>query len=266
MNERLYKIQEVAKMHNTTKKTLLYYEKIGIFTPYKIDEYNNYRYYRRVDFPILKQVVYLKDIGFTLQEIKAILESKSHDFMISCLRKKQEDIQKSIEELRHINDGINAQISINKIALEINENDLNRPYLKICNQRKILSMDAIEENNEAIMIAYRKLLNYLMDINMFSHEPYGGIYNLDKDLKVGAFIEIPTRFNIENANKLASGKYICMYHKGCYYNRNSVEYLLEWIEKNGYKPIGYIYDYCIVDRCFANDENNMILELQVKVE
>lgn len=266
MDEKLYKIQEVAKLHNITKKTLLYYEKIGLFKPYKIDECNNYRYYRRVDFPILKQVIYLKDIGFTLQEIKEILDSQSHEFMISCLRKKQQEVEKQMEELKSVNNGINAQININKIALEIKENDLNRPSLKIYNERKVLSMDCLEQSNEAVMLAYRKLLNHLIDINMFSHEAYGGMYHLDNDLKVGAFIEVPSQFNIENANVIPSGKYICMYHKGSYYNMEEVDYLLEWIEKNNYKPVGNIYDYCIIDRCFAKNENNMILELQVKIE
>ncbi|NFH91829.1 MerR family transcriptional regulator [Clostridium botulinum] len=266
MNERLYKIQEVAKLHNITKKTLLYYEKIGLFIPYEIDKQNNYRYYRRIDFPILKQVIYLKDIGFTLQEIKEILDSQSHEFMINCLKRKQEEVEKKIEELKNINDGINAQININKIALEIKEKDLKRPSLKIYNERKIISMEGVEQSKEAVMLAYRKLLNYLMNSNMFSHEAYGGMYHLDKKLKVGAFIEIPNQFNIQNTDIIPSGKYICMYHKGSYYNKESVEYLLNWIEKNNYRALGNIYDYCIVDRCFAKDENNMILEIQIKIE
>lgn len=266
MEEKLYKIHEVAKLHDITKKTILYYEQIGLFMPYYIDESNGYRYYRRVDFPILKQIIYLKDIGFALLEIKEILESRSHELMLLYLKKKQKEVQRGIEDLRKVEEGIRTRIAFNEVAKEIKHHDLNRPSLKIYKERKILGAKGEDQNKESVMLAYREVLHYLRKQNMFSQEAYGSIYYAEKNLEVGAFIELPSSLEIEDAQVLPSGKYICMYHKGSYYSQEAVGYFVKWLKDNQYEMIGNIYDYCIVDRCFSNNENEMILELQVKVK
>lgn len=268
MKEKLYKIREVAKLHNITKKTMLYYEKIGLFKPFFIDKTNGYRYYKRVDFPILKQIIYLKDIGFSLIEIKTILESGSYDFLIDKLNERKKQVISQIKELQTVKENIDTHIIASEIAKEINDNDLNRLSLKIYKERKILTVKSDENTKESIMMSYRKCLNFLIDNDMFSHKSYGSVYygEKNKHLSSGAFIELPLDFNIENETILKSGKYICMYHKGSYYCNSPLEYFLKTVSNNGYEIDSDVYDYCIVDRCFTGDENAMILEFQAKVK
>lgn len=267
MEEKLYRIQEVARLHNITKKTLLYYEKIGLFKPCTIDEYNGYRYYRRVDFPLLKHIIYLKDIGFSLTEIKELLDRRSHKLMLEYLEKRQAEVQKQLSDLRKIEEAISIHIGFNEIAKEITPNDLNRPSVRIYPERKILGGKSKKVSKEGVMLTYRKIFNYLRSLNMLSHKAYGSIYYLGEETEsVGAFIELPDTFCIEGMSVLEAGKYICMYHKGSYCSEKSVAYFLSWLKDNHYEPIGNCYDYCIVDWCYTNDENEMILELQVKVK
>lgn len=261
-------MSEVAKLHHITKKTLRYYEKINLFSPDHIGGINNYKYYTRKNFPILKQIIYLKDIGFSLVEIKYLLENRTHELMISELHKKLDIVSENIEKLSQTKASIKYLIDFYERAKEINENDLYRPSIQIHPKRKIIIQKAEHNDKEGIMLAYRKILGKLRDSGHFSHQAYGSIYynNCDKfPDSSGSFILLPADFEIEQQSSLPGGKYISMYHKGSYYNENALKHLIEWLKSNNYTPEGDFLDYCIVDRSFTNNEDQMTMELQVKV-
>ncbi len=66
----MYKIGEFSKLTGCSKKTLRYYDELGILNPSRIDNFTNYRYYDENDLEVLKKIIYLKKLGFTLEEIK----------------------------------------------------------------------------------------------------------------------------------------------------------------------------------------------------
>ena len=68
----MYKIGEFSKLTGCSIKTLRYYDELGILKPSRIDNFTNYRYYDEKDLDILKTIIYLKSLGFTLDEIKNI--------------------------------------------------------------------------------------------------------------------------------------------------------------------------------------------------
>lgn len=266
--EKYYKTNEVCKLHNITKKTLLYYDKIDLFKPDYIDETNNYRYYARENFPILKQIIYLKNIGMNLNEIKHLLNNRSHDLMISTLKDKKIEVEIQKEKLSRIHKSIDYLINYYEHASAITDNDLNRPSIKMLNPRKVILQEAEEASKEGVMLAYRSILNCLREVNMFSPEDYGAVYFQEVNNRVGSYIVIPWEMEVPMSmvNITSEGKHICMYHKGSYYNPEPKDYLLNWLKENNYQPIGPIYDVCIIDRTFANSEDEMIMELQVRVQ
>ena len=79
------------------------------------------------------------------------------------------------------------------------------------------------------------------------------------------FITLPHQMNLENEILVEGGKYAYMYKKGGYYDPESVDILLKWIDDNGYKVVGNIYDYCLVDYTFTNSNEEMIHEIQVRI-
>ncbi|QEN03673.1 MerR family transcriptional regulator [Thiospirochaeta perfilievii] len=269
MPEKLYKMGDVAKLHNITKKTLRYYDKIDLFKPDQIGGLNNYKYYSRKNFPILKQIIYLKDIGFSLSETKYLLENRTHELMISELHKRLNIVSEDIDKLSQKKRSIEYLINFYERAKKINKNDLNRPSIQIHDTRKVFMLDAEQNDKEGIMLAYRKVLGRLRELDHFSHQEYGSIYfNNGEQLpkRSGSFILLPTDFKIQGQNILPRGKYISMYHMGSYYNEKAVTFLMDWLNNNNYKAIGDFYDFCIVDRSFTDNEDEMIMELQVLVE
>lgn len=269
---RRYKIQEVADMHNITKKALLYYDKIGLFSPEFIDETNNYRYYVRHQFPKLKQIIYLKKIGIPLDSIRDLLDHMTHEKYIALLSDKLVELEQDIIEMTKIKESISYLHSFYTDTQHIKEADLNLPMVKFFPERKICYQ--ITENDaskEEIMLSYRKVLKYLDNNGMFSYKSYGTIYKQEGLLSEvhkysGAFISVEDQFSYENEKKLPAGKYITMYKHGGYYDESNLRYFVEWIQNNGYEINGDVLDFCIVDYNFTQNEDLMIQELQVHVK
>jgi DNA-binding transcriptional MerR regulator len=74
----MYKINEVAKLAGISVRTLHHYDKIELLKPANVGE-NGYRYYSEEDFATLQQILFFKELDFSLQDIKRILENPSFD-------------------------------------------------------------------------------------------------------------------------------------------------------------------------------------------
>ena len=68
--EKLYKIGELASACNTTLKTIRYYEEKGLIKHCKVDSNNGYHYYNFETLVYLQKIIKLKELGFSLEEIK----------------------------------------------------------------------------------------------------------------------------------------------------------------------------------------------------
>ncbi len=97
MNE-LMKISEVAVKYNITKRTLRYYEEIGILSSIRKNG-SNYRYYDTNTLNRLEQILLLKSLNFQISEIKEILLSKDEDFIDNILHNKLASLQEEIDTL-----------------------------------------------------------------------------------------------------------------------------------------------------------------------
>ncbi|MEG1506383.1 MAG: MerR family transcriptional regulator [Clostridia bacterium] len=89
----MYKIGEFSKITQTPIRTLRFYDKIGILNPDEIDIYTGYRYYSDAKIEELNVIKELKNIDFTLEEIKLYWDKFDDDKM---LKKKQELLDKQI--------------------------------------------------------------------------------------------------------------------------------------------------------------------------
>lgn len=94
--QRLYRIGMFAQMNKMTIKTLRHYDDIGLLRPAYIDESNGYRYYTSAQLPRLHQILSLKEIGFSLEEIKKVLDGASEE---KLLMKKKSDLILEMAEL-----------------------------------------------------------------------------------------------------------------------------------------------------------------------
>jgi DNA-binding transcriptional MerR regulator len=71
MDKKTLTISAFAKLSGLSRKALLYYEAIGLLTPAYRSE-NNYRYYTYQQQVTAAEIIELKSVGFSLEEIKRI--------------------------------------------------------------------------------------------------------------------------------------------------------------------------------------------------
>ena len=69
-----YLTGKMARLHNISKQTLIYYDKIGLFEPFTTSGENGYRYYTLDQFVQLDLILLLKKLGMTLKEIQKLPE------------------------------------------------------------------------------------------------------------------------------------------------------------------------------------------------
>lgn len=105
------KIGEFAKLSSATIRTLRYYDDLGLLKPDRIDEYTGYRIYSSKKLEQMREIQAMKEIGFTLLEIKSFLaisdsdEKGKIDFIagkreeIECERQKAETRLSALDEL-----------------------------------------------------------------------------------------------------------------------------------------------------------------------
>ena len=74
MNEKAKTVHEVAKLTGITARTLHYYDKIGLLKPSIITE-AKYRQYTDDDLTRLQEILFFREVGFALKEIKELLDS-----------------------------------------------------------------------------------------------------------------------------------------------------------------------------------------------
>lgn len=91
-------VQEFADLHHINKRTLHYYDSIGIFSPRKIGE-NHYRYYTYAQSAEFEIILALRELGMGINEIKKYLETRSEETFEEVLLEKSREIQEKIEHL-----------------------------------------------------------------------------------------------------------------------------------------------------------------------
>ena len=74
MNEKAKTVHEVAKWTGITARTLHYYDEIGLLKPSIITE-AKYRQYTDDDLTRLQEILFFREVGFALKEIKELLDS-----------------------------------------------------------------------------------------------------------------------------------------------------------------------------------------------
>jgi DNA-binding transcriptional MerR regulator len=101
-----YRIEQVAERLQTTKRTLRYYEEIGLLPPAERTE-GGYRLYSDEDIARLERIQRLKDLlGFSLAEIRELLQADDERGVLRAAFRQETDPAvklKQIEEFERLN-------------------------------------------------------------------------------------------------------------------------------------------------------------------
>lgn len=75
--DKLLTIGQFAAMHGINKKTLMWYDEIGLFKPTVINPENGYRCYNYHQSPILETILLLRELDVSINEIQDFMKNRS---------------------------------------------------------------------------------------------------------------------------------------------------------------------------------------------
>lgn len=105
-----YTVNKLAQLAGISTRTLRYYDEIGLLEPTRINS-SGYRIYGQAEVELLQQILFYRELGVNLDEIKGILSSPNFDSVtvlkehrVKLLERKQqldlliENVNKSIQQ------------------------------------------------------------------------------------------------------------------------------------------------------------------------
>ena len=252
---------------------LRYYDKHGLFSPAKVDQFTGYRLYSAKQIPFLMRIVSLRDMGFGVEEMEEILPHYDNtDYMQKALEKKREQINTIIQleqlKLDQIT-AMNAKIKKenDKMIYEVEVKEI--PAVQVLSLREIVPSFEDEVGQWAKMHEFIK--KYDVDCDVSGYSIYHDVEHKEED------VDIEIAFPVNTVGKNRDGFVYkeleaiplsaTIRFSGPYDNYNkAMQKLVTWLEQNSYKIDGLIRGFGIVMPSADVAIEDTLTELQLPIK
>lgn len=207
--QNFFSVGEAAKAVGITSETLRHYDRIGLVTPSRKDDFTNYRYYTEQDLVRIQTVRALQQMDLPLQKIKEVLAFDELGKIIDFLAEAEKKADEKISQLQNSK----AKIQLAKSGYESKfrgQRSTEGVAVKHFPERVILLSDTMETPS------LENLWNYLSHFynkieqiqkEQFSFEDAAGIYT---ENGVSRLFAVCIRYgNTEGLKVLPKGNYLC---------------------------------------------------------
>jgi DNA-binding transcriptional MerR regulator len=139
-----YTVRQLANLAGVTVRTLHYYDQIGLLTPSAYGE-NRYRYYGEEAVLRLQQILFFRELDFSLEDIQAILDQPEFD-TVQALQTHKQALQHKVQRLTSLIHTIDKTMSHLKGKYEMNTNELFQGFDE--EKQKRYEQEAIKQYGE----------------------------------------------------------------------------------------------------------------------
>ena len=141
--ENLYRIGMFANMNRVTIKTLRYYDEQRLLLPVYVDEENGYRYYAAGQMAELQRIIALKNMGFSIDDIRKIMMGTDENLL---LQEKKKEILMEISQLTAKLAQVDSCLAKENVNLSAPVIIKEIPEVIVCTmEQRIKSYDALFE-------------------------------------------------------------------------------------------------------------------------
>lgn len=197
-------ISQVARLTGISIRTLQYYDEIGLLKPSELTA-SGYRLYNDEALQTLQQILFFKELGFSLKEIKEILENPDFD-RIAAFKKQKElfllkrnRINRLIELLERLEQG--------EACMSFKEFDLS-DYIRALENFKVSQTDTVIKywgSIENFDMFIEKIRDDEDQVAKLAIQQFGSIENYTEKMKYNLehFSELMKTQLPEEAKKIA---------------------------------------------------------------
>lgn len=265
----MYKIGMFSKMNKVTIKALRYYDEVGLLKPAHIDDFTGYRYYTSEQLPILHQILSLKQMGFSIEEIAKVQKGLSVDKLLH-MKKQQllQSIAESTMKLAQVEHYLNTQNE--GVIMKYNVIIKDLPEVIVASMRRVVQ--GYDDYFQVIppMGEEMERLGCICALPEYCFNIYhDGEYkeeNIDVEV-CEAVIEAKQNSNMIKFKKIAYvPQAACVLHKGPYSTlRSAYATVLQWMEDNGYEASDHPRESYIDGIWNKESENDWLTEVQFPI-
>lgn len=241
----LFTIGQFAALHEINKKTLMWYDEIGLLKPACIKE-NGYRYYSYQQSAALETILMLRELNVSLDEIKRFMENRTIDNFGSLLQEKIAELNQTISRLKSIQKIlINHQQDMDMLhSLDIAEISLVEKQSCYLVAVDIAENLPFEQEIERVISETKKYqLRRLHDASYGAMLPVECLYQGNFSEYTALYIEMPFPVSKRGLHLQPAGTYLRAFCKGNW-DKLPERYkeILAYAKKQGLTLCGYAYE------------------------
>lgn len=270
MNEesRLLTIGQFAALHGINKKTLMWYDQIGLFRPAAINPVNGYRCYNYHQSPILETILLLRELGVSIPEIQDFMKRRSAQSLKCLLDEKITQLDRQITHLQAVRKTVcnHQQDMAALLTMDLSEISVVEKEERCLITVEIDKDVSFEKEVELITAeTARYQLGRLHDASYGSMIPVSSLEKGNFDDYTGLFIEIPRLRQEHGLHIQPAGKYIRAFHKGDW-NGLPARYqeILNYARSQGFTLSGYSYEKGI-NETVASCMEDYVVQIEIPV-
>ncbi|MDR3289408.1 MAG: MerR family transcriptional regulator [Peptococcaceae bacterium] len=260
----LLSISNFSKLTGINRSTLIYYDEMGIFSPFTRGE-NNYRYYSPQQVITINLVNVLSSLNVPLKEIRELVQDRTPENILALILQQSKDLDHKIHWMQESLKIISTLQSMMQMGLAANEEELS-----VCTLEDLpIILGPVNKfgNFPSFYETFTRFCNHSKKLGLNLNYPVGGFFeDIDVFLQAPAR---PTRFffvNPDGTDKRAAGRYLVGYTRGYYGQTNDLpEKLAAYAKTHSLSFCGPVYNIYLLDEISISDPNQYLLQVSVPV-
>ena len=246
----LFTIGQFARLHEVNKKTLMYYDEIGLLKPACIKE-NGYRYYTYSQSSSLETILMLRELNVSIKEIKDFMNHRSAAHLETLLTEKITELDHTITHMKNIQKALQRRQQEMHTLLTINLSEISlvhreSRYLAFVPAGSNLTLE--EEITNVVMETKKYQLRRLHDASYGSAAPVEYLMEGHFLDYTALFIEIPSPLHKKGLHIQPAGTYLRAFCKGSWdHMQECYRRFLDYAARHHLTLYGYAYEKGIND-------------------
>ncbi len=268
--DKLLPIGQFAALHGVNKKTLMWYDEVGLFRPAAVNSQNGYRYYSYQQSQTLETILLLREMGVSVKEIKAFMQERSAASMEKLLGEKIEELDREMSHKKAVRETLAKHRRNMQTLLSM---DLEEISIVEKKGRRLVTVElsadtSFEKAVEMITDETKKYqLSYLHDASYGSMIAVESLYAGNFEDYPSLFIEIPFPIRRSGLHVQPAGTYLRAFYRGPWEDMD-IRYreILSYAEKQGMTFYGFSYEVVLNENVVEREEDAIVqIEIPVRL-
>jgi effector-binding domain-containing protein len=270
----MIRIGDFSKLSRISVKTLRFYDEMDLLKPVEVDRFTGYRYYEYSQMARLNRILALKDLGFSLDEIRRLLEDDVPAEQLRGMLKLRE-----AESRQRVQEEAERLMRIEARLRQIEQEDVMSKYdvvIKKVDALKVASLRGVVPTPPDQGTLWRELDGYLARHHVHPSGPCLSLYHDDEhkekdwDIEVCEPIadEVPAGERVAVQMLPSMHTMACTIHEGPFATLSEAyEAIMRWVDENGFQIVGPVREvYLKEPKNGSQTDPETVTEIQIPVE